>query len=143
MSSVYPEVIRAMAAGTLDVDSVTWKAAAVELPAAFDATHTVWDSLDGYLLGTAVTLPSVAVVVDTEGVSFTCDDSPALTLTGIDDADTIEAIVIYRSTGTPSTSTLACWLDQRSDSQLVAELDPTGDDISLTFPYGYWLRINI
>jgi LysM repeat protein len=62
-----------------------------------------WDDFDGCLVGTAQTLTSPTVV---QGVA----DAADVTYTTVSGA-TVEAIIIYKDTGTPSTSRVAAFVD--------------------------------
>lgn len=93
-----------------------------------DATSDdFWDDQDGGLIGTAYTLAAKTVGSVAAGVfDNTTDPAPAFSaVTGA----TVESLVMFKDTGTPSTSNLICYWDTATGLPLT----PNGGDVNVTF----------
>lgn len=87
---------------------------------AFNLTsNTVWSDVSAGLVGDSVALTTKD---NTNGV-FDADDVTFTAVTG----NEFEAVILYIDTGTPSTSTLAVYLDQSSGVSFA--VTPSGGDI--------------
>lgn len=138
---VYPKYVKSLFLGTAgDITSVTVKLTAISV-STYDKTNEFISDLGAVLLGTPVLLPSITLSIQTDGsVNASCDDSPALSLTGISSLDIVKALVVYVDTGSTSTSKLISHIDKRGDTSPVL-FTGTGDPIPLTFPQGYFLKL--
>lgn len=140
MNAVYPEFLRALAEGEIDCEAVAFSARAVDATFPYDGTDLVATAFAGAELGDELSLPTPTVTRDATGVNISCDDSPALSLTGLSSLDDVEALVIYVDTGSAATSTLVAFLDRRSDTSPVT-FTGTGDAVAVSFPSGYFVRL--
>lgn len=117
-------------ATTVDLDANTIKmflndhGAAAGAP---DATNDdFYDDQSSGLIGTAYTL---ANKTNTGGVGVfdnTVDPAPAFTAVS---GASVESLVFYKDTGTPSTSNLICFFDTATGLPLT----PNGGDVNVTF----------
>jgi hypothetical protein len=92
----------------------------------FSQTHDFWDDASAGLIGTAVSLASKTAtsgVLDAADVTFTAP-------TG----NSVEALIIYKDTGTASTSRLLLYLE--SDKVTGLPFTPNGTDVTLTWDNG-------
>lgn len=88
----------------------------------FSQTHEYWSSASGSIVGTAVTLASKTVtdnVFDAADVTFT-------SVSGV----SVEALIIYKDTGTGSTSPLIAYIDVAASGLPVT---PNGNNIDVQF----------
>lgn len=138
---VYPKFVLDTVLGLVgDYTSLTWKCTAVSTDV-FDNTDEFLVDLGSVLLGTPVTLTTIAVDIASDGgVEVTTDDSPPLSLTGITSSDTPKALVVYIDTGSSATSNLVAWFDHRADTSPVL-FTGNGDAIPLTFPMGFVIKL--
>lgn len=92
--------------GAINMASDTIKAVLIDTASYSVAIDTdeFFDTLSAHVVGSAVTLGTKTTTL---GV-FDCAD---FSFTGLSAAPTIEAIVIYKDTGTPSTSALIAYID--------------------------------
>lgn len=90
------------------------------------STHDFYNDTSAGLIGTAYTL---ANKTNTSGVGVfdnTVDPAPAFTAVS---GATVEALVFFKDTGTPSTSDLICFFDTATGLPLT----PNGGDVNVTF----------
>lgn len=90
------------------------------------ATNDFYNDLSAGLVGTAYTL---AAKTNTSAIGVfdnTVDPAPAFTAVS---GATVEALVFFKDTGTPSTSDLICWFDTATGLVLT----PNGGDVNVTF----------
>jgi len=87
------------------------------------STQDFYNDVQAGLVGTAYTLANKVIGSPAVGVfDNTVDPAPAFTsVTGA----SCEALVLYKDTGTPTTSDLICWFD--------ITLTPNGGDVNVTF----------
>ena len=106
---------------TIDLDTDTIKVAMVDTGAyTFSQSHQYYSSVSG-VVGTPATLASKTVtsgVFDAADVTFTA-------VTG----NSVEALVIYKDTGSSATSPLIAYLDTGTGLPVT----PNGGDISITW----------
>lgn len=93
------------------------------------ATHDFYNDLSAGLVGTAYTLAAKTIGV-AGGVAGAFDNTvdPAPAFTAVSGA-TVEALVFFKDTGTPSTSDLICFFDTATGLALT----PNGGDVNVTF----------
>lgn len=111
----------------LDADTIKMALRDSSGGASAAATHDFWDDLSAGLVGTAYTL--AAKTIGTAGVGVfdnTTDPAPAFTAVS---GATVEELVFFKDTGTPSTSNLICWFDTATGLPLT----PNGGDVNVTF----------
>lgn len=90
-------------------------------------THDFYNDLSAGLVGTAYTLANKTVGTVAAGVfDNTVDPAPAFSAVS---GATVEALVFFKDTGTPSTSDLICWFDTATGLPLT----PNGGDVNVTF----------
>ena len=123
-NAIYPLYKQALldASSNSDVNDGTVKVALVDTGTyTYSAAHDFLDDLSG-VVGTAQTIANTTVaagVFDGDNVTFTA-------VTGA----TVEALVIYIDTGTPSTSRLVAYIDT---GQTGLPVTPNGGDITITW----------
>lgn len=91
------------------------------------AADDFYDDTSAGLIGTAYTL--AAKTIGSAGVGVfdnTTDPAPAFTAVS---GATVEALIFFKDTGTPSTSNLICWFDTATGLPLT----PNGGDVNVTF----------
>jgi hypothetical protein len=115
----------------VDLDADTIKIALIDEAAAAGACdETVddfWDDQSSGLIGTAYTLGAKTIGTVAAGVfDNTVDPAPAFT--GVSGA-TVEALCLFKDTGTPATSNLICYWDTATGLPLT----PNGGDVNVTF----------
>jgi hypothetical protein len=91
------------------------------------STHDFYNDLSAGLVGTAYTLG--AKTIGTAGVGVfdnTVDPAPAFTAVS---GATVECLVFFKDTGTPSTSDLLWWFDTATGLPLT----PNGGDVNVSF----------
>lgn len=115
----------------VDLDADTIKIALVDNGSADGAPDAAnddfWDDQDAGLIGTAYTLAAKTVGTVAAGVfDNTTDPAPAFTAVS---GATVESLVLFKDTGTPSTSNLIAFWDTATGLPLT----PNGGDVNLTF----------
>lgn len=125
-NALYDKGREAFLSGSINMASDTIKAALIDTGTYTVnlATHDFWDDVSAGVVGTPVTLGSKTV---TAGV-FDAADSTFATVTGA----SVEAIVLYKDTGTPSTSPLIAYIDTGTGLPVT----PNGGDILITWDNG-------
>ena len=115
----------------VDLDSDTIKMALVDNGSGEGAPDAAaddfWDDQDAGLIGTAYTLANKDIGGAGVGV-FDNTVNPAPAFTAVSGA-TVESLVFYKDTGTPSTGNLICWFDTGTGLPLT----PNGGDVNVTF----------
>jgi len=123
-NAIYPLYKQALldASTNSDVNDGTVKVALVDTGTyTYSAAHDFLDDLSG-VVGTAQTIANTTVaagVFDGDNVTFTAVSGA-----------TVEALVIYIDTGTPSTSRLVAYIDT---GQTGLPVTPNGGDITVTW----------
>lgn len=104
-NSLYAKGAEKILSGAIDLTTATIKAALVKNTYPQNlSTDEFWSDISTYLVGTPQTLGSKSV----SGGKFDAADP---TYTAVAAGDTVEALVIYKDTGTPSTSPLIAYID--------------------------------
>ncbi|URC15459.1 hypothetical protein BD1_18 [Octadecabacter Antarctic BD virus 1] len=122
-NAIYPLFKAALIGGGANVDlsGGTVKAALIDLDTyTYDAAHEFLDDISG-VVGTAVTLGTKTVT----GGAFDSANPTWASVTGA----TVEAVILYVDTGTPSTSRLVLYLDT---GQTDLPVTPNGGNIVYT-----------
>lgn len=88
----------------------------------YSTTHEFYSSVSAAVIGTPQTLASKTV---TDG-TFDAADVTFTSVTG----NSVEALVVYKDTGTASTSSLVCYIDVAASGLPVT---PNGGNITVTF----------
>lgn len=87
------------------------------------STQDFYNDVSAGLIGTAYTLANKVIGSPAVGVfDNTVDPAPAFTSVS---GASCEALVLFKDTGTPTTSDLICWFD--------ITLTPNGGDVNVTF----------
>lgn len=124
-SAIYPKGKQNLLDGNIDMSSDTIKVAAIDTGTyTYNTAHDAYDDLSG-VQGTPVTLTGKSL---TDGV-FDADDATFTSITG----NTVEAVVIYKDSGTPSTSYLIAYLDSATAG---LPFTPNGANVTLTWDSG-------
>lgn len=115
----------------VDLDADTIKLALVDAGSADGApdgaADDFWDDQDAGLIGTAYTLAAKTIGTVAAGVfDNTTDPAPAFTAVS---GATVEDLVLFKDTGTPSTSNLIAFWDTATGLPLT----PNGGDVNVTF----------
>ena len=122
---LYPEGKDNILSGNIDLLNDTIKAVLIDTGTyTYNTAHDAYDDLSG-VVGTATTIANITVtsgVVDGDDVTFS-------SVTG----NSVEAIVIYKDSGTPSTSYLIAYIDSASAGLPVT---PNGGDITIQWSSG-------
>ena len=114
MSAVlYPSAKEAFLSGSINLSSDTIKAVIVSTSYTYSSAHDNYDDVSANAICTPVTLASKSV---TGGVFDAADIAPS------DVNGNIGAIIIYKDTGTPSTSKLIAHIDNMPE--LPASISP-------------------
>lgn len=107
---------------SIDLDTDTIKAALIDTGTyTYSASHQYWSSASSAAVGTPATLSNKTI---TNGV-FDADDVTYSAVTG----NTVEAIIIYKDTGSAATSPLIAYFDSGTGLPIT----PNGGNITLTF----------
>lgn len=126
---VYPKALEALMNASVNLASDTIKAQLIDAGAytRADAHDFLDDVPAGARIGSAVTLSNKA----TTGGTFSCDPATFTAVTGA----TIEAVLIYKHTGSDATAILLAYLDTNAAAAAIA-ITPTGTDVLVSFPSG-------
>lgn len=90
------------------------------------ATQSFYNTISGGLVGTAYTLANKTNTSAIGVFDNTVDPAPAFTAVS---GATVEALVFFKDTGTPTTSDLICYFDTATGLVLT----PNGGDVNVTF----------
>lgn len=102
---LYPSYKALLLNAGLNLSSLTIKAALVDTGVtAYNSAHDNYDDISSAVIGTPVTLGTKT----TTGGVF---DAANISFTGLSAAPTLEALVLYYDSGTPSTSSLIAFID--------------------------------
>ncbi len=124
-NAIYPKAKEAFLSGAINMTSDTIKIALVDTGTyTYNASHEHYDDLSG-VLGTPVALGSKTV---TSGVF----DAADATFTTPSAGTSIEALVIYKDTGTASTSDLIAYIDTATGLPFTSN----GADVDIIFDSG-------
>lgn len=125
-NALYPKFKELLLGGDIDLANDTIKVALVDTGVyTYNAAHDFYDDVSAGVIGTPQTLGTKTI---TSGVF----DAADVTFTAVS-GNTVEAYVIYKDTGTPSTSPLIAYFDT---GQTNLPVTPNGGDISITFDSG-------
>lgn len=117
----YPKGKENLLKGNIDVLNDTIKVALIDTGTyTYNVLHEAYDDLSG-VVGTPTTLANVALDVNSIGGDNVTFDS----VTG----STVEAVVIYKDSGTPATSYLIAYIDTITNSPIV----PNGGDLTVVW----------
>jgi len=124
-NAIYPKFKEALLDGStnIDLNDGTVKVALVDTGTyTYNAAHDFYDDVSSAVVGTPQTIANTTV---TAGV-FDGDNVTYTSVTG----NTVEALVIYIDTGSPSTSRLVAYIDT---SVTGLPVTPNSGDISITW----------
>jgi hypothetical protein len=122
-SGPYNKGREAFLAGDIDFDNDTIKAVAVDV-ADYSVTLATDNALDDVPAGSRIATTTLANTTVTNGIAD-CDDIVFSAVSG----DDIGAVVIYRDTGTESTSALIAYIE-------AGPVSPNGTDITFVVDSG-------
>lgn len=124
-SSLYPKGKEKFLTGAINLSSDTIKVAMVDTGTyTYNATHEFYSSVSAAVIGTPQTLGTKTV---TDGVF----DAADATFTAVSGAS-VEALVIYKDTGSAATSPLIAFIDTGTGLPVT----PNGGDITITWDNG-------
>lgn len=107
---------------SIDLDTDTIKVALIDTGTyTYSASHQYWSSASSAAVGTPATLANKTIA---NGV-FDADDVTYSAVTG----NTVEAIIVYKDTGSAATSPLIAYFDSGTGLPIT----PNGGNITLTF----------
>lgn len=130
-NALYPTGKKAILDGDVDLLVDNIKAALIDTgTSSYNAAHDFWDDISAGVVGTPVNLASKTT---TAGVF----DSADVTWTSVSGA-TVEAVVLYKDTGTPGTSQLLAWYDTGITG---LPLTPNGGDVTYTVHASGWFGL--
>jgi len=118
-SVIYPKCKENLWKANIDLDTDTVKVALVDTGTySYSVTHETYDDLSG-VVGTPVELTNVVV----SNGSIAGDDITFSSVTG----NTVETVILYVDSGTPSTSYLIAYIDDITNSPII----PNGGDLTI------------
>jgi hypothetical protein len=123
--AIYPSFLNALLDGTApDLDTDTIKATLVNTTTdyTYSAAHDYFNDVTDYSGVTPQTFTSIAV----SGGAADTSETLTFTSVAIDGSKDVNAVVVYKDTGTPSTSQLIAYYDSFTD------VTPNGGNIELT-----------
>lgn len=125
-NALYPSFKELLLGGDIDLATDTIKAALIDTGAyTYSAAHDFWNDASAAVIGTPQTLASKSIasgIFDAADVTFTA-------VTG----NSVEAIILYKDTGTASTSPLIAYLDTGVTGLPVT---PNGGNIAIAWDNG-------
>jgi len=125
-NALYDSAREAFMTGAINMSANTIKAALVKSTYTPDlAAHNFYDDVSAELIGTDQTLGSKTV---TGGVF----DAADVTFTAVTGGSTVNYVLIYKDTGTPSTSNLIALIDTGTGLPLATN----GGDVVITWDNG-------
>jgi len=125
-NALYPKGKEKFLGAQIDCDTDTIKAALVSGSAVYSSSDEFWSALSANVIGTPATLSSVTL---TGGVF----NAANVTYTAVSGPD-VEAIVIYKDTGSSATSPLVAWIDTSGGNPIL--VTPDGGDIRIIWDTG-------
>jgi hypothetical protein len=123
-NDLYPSARSAFLAGTLAWTGGTVTVALLDASYTYSAAHDMANDLTGVLATEALTGRTIL----TGGVA----DGDDISVSGVGIGDIVERIVIYKDTGTPSTSALIAFMDTNDDSTPIYRV---GDGAAIGVPW--------
>ncbi len=124
-NALYPSFKKLLLDGDIDLLTDTIRVALIDTGVyTYSSAHDFYDDAVAGLVGAAVTLTSKT----TTGGVFDAADAVVSAVTG----NTAEAVIIYKSTGTNSTSPLIAYIDTATGLPVT----PNGGDITITWDNG-------
>lgn len=128
---LYPKGLEALLNGDIAFDSDTIKVALIDTgTVSYNSAHDFYNDVSAGVVGTPVALSSKT---QTNGAF----DSADPTWTGVSGA-TVEAIVMYKDTGSAATSPLIGWWDTLPSG---LPLTPNGGDVTYTVHSSGWFAL--
>lgn len=125
-NALYPSFKKLLLDGDIDLLNDTIKVALIDTGTyTYNSAHDFWDDAVAGVIGTPVALGSKTT---TAGV-FDAANSTVSAVSG----NTVEALILYKDTGTNSTSPLIAYIDTVSAGLPVT---PNGGDITITWDNG-------
>lgn len=125
-NALYPKAKQRFLGGDIDLENDTIKVALIDTGTyTYSSSHEFWDDASSAAVGTPQTLGSITI---SDGV-FDAADATYSSVTG----DSVEAYIIYKDTGDPSTSPLILYADSVASGLPVT---PNGGNISITWDNG-------
>ena len=121
-NTLYPLGAKAILDGDIDFLNDTIKIAAMDTNHSYSASNQFWSSVSANVIDTPATLGTVTT---TGGTLDAADLTPAYTAV----ATNITGFVIYKDTGTPSTSPLIADIDTATGLPLTQD----GNNVNLAF----------
>jgi hypothetical protein len=127
-NALYPKFKELLLSGGIDLTSANIKCALVDTGAyTYNAAHDFFDDVSSAVVASSGNLSGKSV---TNGAF----DSSDPTLTGVTGA-TVEALVLYKDTGTAGTSPLIAYIDTGVTG---LPLTPDGSDVQIVVDAGGW-----
>ena len=125
-NNIYPLAREAFLSGAIDWTAGTIKAALIDKGTyTYSAAHQYWSSAVASVIGTPTALTTRTATL---GVA----DADDVTFTGVSGA-TVEALIIYKDTGSNSTSPLIAFID---DVSAGLPFTPNGGNVTVTWDSG-------
>lgn len=120
---LYPKGKEKFLSGSINLPSDTIKIGLIDTGVyTYNSANEFWSSASAALVGTAATLASKTVTSGT----FNADDVTFTAVSG----SSVEALIIYKDTGSAATSPLIAYIDVAASGLPVT---PNGGDITVTF----------
>jgi hypothetical protein len=120
---LYPKGKERFLSGSIDLSSDTIKIALIDTGVyTYSASDEFWSAASSAIVGTAATLASKTVTNGT----FDAADVTFSSVTGA----SVEALIVYKDTGSAATSPLICFIDVASSGLPVT---PNGNNIDVQF----------
>jgi len=124
-NAIYPKAKEQFLQGGINMSSDTIKVALIDTGTyTYSAAHDFWDDASAGVIGTPQTLGTKTF---TSGV-FDAADSTFTSVSGA----TVEALIIYKDTGTPATSNLIAYIDSGTGLPVT----PNGGNINVVWDSG-------
>lgn len=124
-NKLYPKGRQAFLDGDIDFSADTIKAVLVTSAYTQNDAH---DNLDDVTGGARVATATLASKTSTDGTA----DAADVTYTAVAAGSTVVGIVLYKDTGTESTSKLIAWFDTKADTTAI-NVVTNGGDIVITW----------
>lgn len=122
-NAIYPKAKEKFLDALIDIPTDTIKIALIDTGTyTYSSTDEFWSAASAALVGTAATLASKTItngVFDADNVTFT-------SVTGV----SVEALIIYKDTGSAATSPLIMYIDVAASGLPVT---PNGNNINVQF----------